>query len=287
MKKISLFLIVAMTFGLISCGGESKKEKKSEVAMETTKENATIRGIKERNENLVKVKNAYADVYSLFMSDKRPTVFVLFNSNNTRANMQSFMQIIDETAEKLVKKYQDYVYYAYDYDNELVLGYDGSPSHHIFSVEGIHFYVNGSPSDDMGVDCPYRSAYANIVKEKRGVETLTEWDYYMFRNKLDFEERKENVVKGQILIGTSALMEVAKTDWDMILNDESFKINIEEFIGIYENAEEIQDYLKKVGSYGIIWFDEKGQRVMAEKIGKTTGKIERDRRWYNGYKGPK
>jgi len=241
-----------------------------------------VQSIKQLNENLVSVKNAYADVYSSVLLG-RPTVYVLFNSNNTKASMQAFLKIIDETAEQLVQKYRDYVYYAFDNEHNMVLAYQGSPSEEIFSVEGIHFYVDGAPSE-MSVDCPFRRAYSEIVKEKRGVKTLTEWDYYMFRNRMPLEENHDGLMTaGLVVIGTSAVMEVAKTDWDLVFELGQF----EEFIKIFEEREEIQEYVKKQGSYGIIWFDKAGKRVMAETIDKTSGKTERDRRWYNEYKEPK
>jgi hypothetical protein len=242
----------------------------------------TLQNIKTLNENLVSVKNTYANVYSSILLG-RPTVYVIFNSNNTKTNMQAFIKIIDETAEKLVREYQDYVYYAFDYDNQMVLAYTVEPSEQVFNVEGYHFYVNGK-SSDANVDCPYRRAYANIVKEKRGVNTLTEWDYYMFRNKLPIDEKGDgSIIGGEVIIGTSAIMEVVKTNWDLILDD---KRKFEEFIKIFEEREEIQEIIKEY-SVGIVWFNDAGQRILAEVITKNSGNLEIDRRWYNGYKMPK
>jgi hypothetical protein len=243
---------------------------------------SVIDGIKYLNKDLVKVNNPYADVYSLLLLG-RPTVCVIFNSNNTKNSMLAFIKIIDETAEKLVQKYQDHVYYAFDNEGKLVLAYQGNPSEHIFSVEGYHFYVNGSPSE-MGVDCPFRNAYADIVKEKRRVKALTEWDYYMFRNRMPFDEKQDGgIMCGPVAIGTSALMEVAKTDWNLILNMRQF----ETFIEIFENREGgIQAYIEEQGNYGIVWFDNEGKRVMAEMISGPINKRERERKWYNGYKMP-
>jgi hypothetical protein len=239
-----------------------------------------IQNIKNLDKKLLNVKNAFADVYSFDLLGET-TVFVVFKSNNTKANMQAFMEIVAETAEELVKKYKSYMYYAFDCDNEMVLAYLGAQSDETFNVEGIYFYVNGQPSD-INVNCPYREAYANVVKAKRSVETLTEWDYYMFRNKLPFDEEGDGLISGPIVIGTSAIMEVAKTDWSLVLRD---KKTFEEFISIFEKREGIQKYILE-HSAGIIWFDESGQRIMAEVISKKTGKLEIDRQWYNGYKMP-
>ena len=254
-------------------------DKPQELA--STFENA-IEGIKYLNQDLVKVNNPYADVYSLLLSG-RPTVFVLFNSSNTKNSMLAFIKIIDETAEKLVKEYKDHVYYAFDNEGKLVLAYQGNPSEQIFSVEGYHFFVN-EESSEMDVDCPFRRAYADIVKEKRGVNTLTEWDYYMFRNRMPFDEtpKQGGVISGLATIGTSALMEVAKADWNPIFEMRQF----ETFIKIFEEREGIQTYVEKQGNYGIIWFDNDGKRVMAETISGPINNRERERKWYNGYKMP-
>lgn len=264
---------------LISALEKVNHDKPQEVA--STFENA-IEGIKYLNQDLVKVNNPYANVYSLVLSG-RPTVFVLFNSNDTKNSMLAFIKIIDETAEKLVKEYRDHVYYAFDNEGKLVLAYQGNPSEQVFSVEGYHFFVN-EESSEMGVDCPFRRAYADIVKEKRGVNTLTEWDYYMFRNRMPLDEtpKQGGLIGGPIAIGTSALMEVAKTDWNPIFEMRQF----ETFIKIFEEREGIQDYVEKQGNYGIIWFDNEGKRVMAEIISGPINNRERERKWYNGYKTP-
>lgn len=237
-------------------------------------------GIKYLTQDLVKVNNPYADVYSLLMVGK-PTIFVIFNSNNTKNSMLAFMKIIDETADKLIKEYKKYAYIALDNENNLVLTYEGDPSEEIFSVEGYDFYIDESPSE-MNVDCPFRRAYADIVKEKLGVKILTEWDYYMFRNKMSAgKDEKQTLTSCPLLISTSTLGEIIKinVDWNR------FSKNFEEYIKICENREEMQDYMKNL-PYGIIWFDNEGKRIMAETISGPINNRERDRRWYNGYKIP-
>ena len=301
---VAIAICLAVTM-LTSCGAGGNKQQQT-----TTPENESIReaqqkltealervisdkpqelastlknagdGIKYLTEDLVKVNNPYADVYSLLMM-RRPTVFVIFNSNNTKNSMLAFMKIIDETAEKLIKEYKNYAYIALDNEHNLVLTYEGNPSEQIFNVEEYHFYIDESPSE-MNVDCPFRRAYADIVKEKQGVKTLTEWDYYMFRNKMAAgKDERETLTTCPLLISTSTLGEIIKIngDWEM------FSRNFEAYIEICENREEMQGYVKEF-PYGIIWFDNKGKRIMAETISGPINKRERERRWYNGYKMP-
>ena len=90
MRKLSIFMIAVMAFGLVACkrGGQSSSvvsEKSEELTTtkdidivfeEETKESIsedTKQKLKKLNKNLVNVKNDYADVYG-FMLQGRPTV---------------------------------------------------------------------------------------------------------------------------------------------------------------------------------------------------------------------
>lgn len=289
-RKVVAFAICLTVTMISSCGDGGKKQDKTATSDKDVVQPAGKKGklpdkslvenIRNTDQKLISVKNAYANVYSSVLSGT-PTVFVIFNSNNTKANMQAFIKIIDESAEELVKKYKDYTYYAFDENNNMVLAYSGLPTDLFFSVEGYYFYVDGKPSE-MDVNCPYRSAFQAIVKESRGVQSLTEWDYFMFRTRMPVDEEENSATtNGLILLGTSALAEVVKTDWELIFRMGQF----DAFVQIFENRENMQDYIANM-QFGIILFNPEGKRVMTETITGSINNRKRERKWHNGYRMP-
>jgi hypothetical protein len=217
-------------------------------------------------------------------------IAVVFNENNTSVNVRAFLDIMDATGEDLAKKHGGGQYVAFNPNCSIVMMYYGGTDEQVFNRYGIIFLKDGEQISETETS-DYKEAYVETVKRKRGKKTLTDWDYYMFRNRFPEPEKKGTRQSGPAILGSSALIEVLRTDWNLIV--EANKISgdtniVEMLLAIPEERDHVATILKHA-VYGIIWFDTDGKRVMAETLKKdeTTGKINKKRQWYNGYSVPK
>lgn len=302
--------------GLESINSESKSEKKEVNSLiEQAKKSGndfftTAKLVKESgytvmslfeqmDEKLFNLKNDHARIFS-FRFQNSTFIIVVFNKEEPSINMQAFLDITEAVGEDLAKRYQGGYLLAYspedsyvknssiDYNN--VMTYYGGTAEQIFVREGIRFYVNDKEIAETDGN-NYRSALAEIIKKKRNKNNLTDWDFFMFRNKLPEPEKKDDVQIGNALLGSSAFIEVLRMDWKRLINTATSSGNpslIQTFLKMPEERENAKIVMEH-SVYGIVWFDLEGRRVMAETLTKDdkTGKIIKERRWYNGYSEPK
>jgi hypothetical protein len=243
----------------------------------------------ELDQKLFNLKSDHARIFSIRINDPQPVIVVVFNEENPLANVQVFLDIINESGEDLAKKYKGGTLIAYTTDFEHVMSYYGGTADQIFILEGIHFYDNKNEVSETE-NSVYKNAYIEIVKKKRNKTKLTDWDHYMFRNRLPEPEKKDNKQAGPAVLGSSALIEVLCVEWDLIERMGVASSNVKEsFLKIPEERESAKTVMEKA-VYGIVWFNiDDGRRIMAETLStdEKTGKIIKERRWYNGYSGPK
>jgi hypothetical protein len=310
--KTMLCVLIALSMSAIyGCNGKTKSAeaetdlvkklltsaKESGGAERETGESATedpcslVSAMESLDQKLFPVKNRHARVYSMKLSTvDRVVIAVVFNEDNPARNVRAFLDIMEATGEELARKYGQSgggQYIAYAPDCSGVMMYYGETGEQVFNREGIRFLADEEDIPETGQSA-YRGAYVEIIRQKRNKTRLSDWDYYMFRNRLPEPEGSEGLQCGPAVLGTSALIEVLRTDWNRLVelssDPEDF---IESFLAIPEEREAVATVLKTC-AYGIVWFDTDGNRVMAEKLTKDekTGKIEKERRWYNGYSMP-
>jgi hypothetical protein len=251
-----------------------------------------VKFLENLDENMFDVRRDNARIFSFRLQNSHPLIVVVFNGTDPSDNVNVFLDIMEETGEDLAKKYKGGEYIGFTSDCSLKMNYYGGTAEQVFNLYGMRFYVDNEELSETESN-DYKNAYIQLIKRKLKKDELTDWDYYMFRNR--FPEPKKNadaealgLQSGPAILGTSALIEVLRVDWEMLTITAAAYNIIESFLKIPEERESIKTILE-AAVYGVIWFDKEGKRVMAETLAKdkTTGEITKDRRWYNGYSMPK
>ena len=300
--KHFIFLFWALLF-LISSGlitGCQKSKEQQSAKFETIDDLVTtlkhqegseytkLDFFKENDQKLFDVKNKHAHIFSIIIADSQPAIVVVFKKDNPTVNVQAFLDILDATGEELAKTYKGGTYIVYDTNLEYVMYHYGGTAEQVFLLEGIRFYENGMEVDETGNNI-YKDAYTEIIKEKQNKTKLSEWDYYMFRSRFPEPEKEGSMQLGPAVLGSSALIEVIRMhDGGTFFSTIALQSRTATDILAIPEERESAKVVMEHSVYGIIWFDDEGRRVMGETLekDKETGKIIKDRRWYNGYSGP-
>jgi hypothetical protein len=283
-EAIEKLLNSVKEFGISLKEGEKKEEDSCSI----------VKSMVSLDQKLFTVKNQHARIYSTELpmingNTNQVIIAVVFNEDDISTNVRAFLDIMDATGEDLAREHGGGQYIAIDPYCSIVMMYYGGTDEQVFNRYGIIFLKDGKQISETG-NSDYKEAYVEIVKQKRKKIILTDWDYYMFRNRFPEPEESESIQCGPAILGSSTLIEVLRTDWDLIAS--ATEINgdmdfVESLLAIPEERDAVAVVLKHA-VYGIIWFDKNGKRVMAEtlKKNKNTGKIDKKRRWYNGYSMP-
>jgi hypothetical protein len=253
--------------------------------------NAIFNVLDSLDAKLFDIEKDNAHVFSILFTDYHPLIIVVFKESNPSDNVRLFLEIMEETGEDLAKKHRGGRYIGYTSDFSLKMTYYGGTAEQVFKLYGIRFFVDNKELSETESN-DYKNAYIQLIKRKLKKDELTDWDYYMFRNR--FPEPKKNaddealgLQSGPAILGTSALIEVLRVDWKMLTITAAAYNIIESFLKIPEERVSVKAILE-ASVYGIIWFDKEGKRVMAETLAKDDkGIIQKHRRWYNGYSMPK
>jgi hypothetical protein len=301
MKTISFFLIAVMAIGLIACSGKNKTVENplnenwitsNDVELgiaQKAKEEETglIEFIKRMDGKKVTTSNKNVSVYSLANSKTCLTIPVVFNQDEPIANMRDFVAVVNEISEQLFMKPQLKdklmgIFLGLTSDGEAVCGLSMYPQEQVFSLRGLDFM---SENADI-----YRDAFDTLVKEKTRKKNINEWDYFIYRSlkKPEFGNLTETCERVLIPVAGTTIISLYKFKdgfEDLLLSN---KYMAESIFSVVSENEESKQILNIGFSVNTIWFNSSGNRIMAELARKLpSGKISKERKWYNGYSEPK
>jgi hypothetical protein len=241
--------------------------------------------------NKITVSNKNVEVYSLPLFPQNKTCMaipVVFHQDNPVANMRDFVEVVNEISEQIFikPKLKDKlmgIFLGFTPDGESVCGLSMYPQEQIFSLEGIDFISEKANT--------YRQAFDALIKKKTGKTSISEWDYFTFRSMVPLSEVENLSDAGERTIvgiaGTTiiSLYKIKGEIADLILSNKNMAEQI--FSAPAEN-DDSKSIMKTGFSVNTVWFDDSGNRIMAEMARQLSdGKIKRERKWYNGYFMPK
>ncbi|MDR2473807.1 MAG: hypothetical protein LBD53_09670 [Tannerella sp.] len=310
MEKTSIFLIAAMTVGLIACsGGGKNNDATSANSVEnsfnedwvTPNDVETGIGKKSQEKNIgvlefiklldakkVTTSNKNVLLYSLPNSKTCLTIPVVFKQDEPITNMSDFIAVANEVSEKLFMKpkLKDKlmgIFLGFTSDGESVCGLSMYPQEQVFSLRGFDFMTEKA---DL-----YRDAFDALVKEKSRKSEITEWDYFIFRSMVNPEQRKMGEMCDQALICVAGATMIELLKFTTRSFEEALLSNKQMAEKIFSAITEKKDSQQIMGlgfSVNTIWFNSRGNRIMAELARKLpSGEIKKERKWYNGYSEPK
>jgi len=243
--------------------------------------------IKSMDAKKVTTSNRNVSVYSLQNSKNCLTICVVFNQDNPLANMRDFVGVANEIGRQIFtqpKKIEDKmmgIFLGLTPDGEAVCGFSMYPQIQVFSLAGFDFM--------SGKAYKYRDAYDALIKEKSRKNDISEWDYFFYRSSMEPELGNLGDVCDRAMIGVAntTMMELYKFRNGFENTLLSNKAMSEQIFSAVTNREVSHQIMKMGLSINTIWFDGAGKRIMAEMARQLpSGKIEKERKWYNGYKAP-
>jgi hypothetical protein len=212
---------------------------------------------------------------------------IIFLKDEPVDNMRDFIDVVNECSQQIFTKPKlDYkkvaIFLGFSSDGKAVCGFSMYPTEQVFSLKGFDFLSQDNSK--------YSDALDFLVKEKTGKNTISEWDYFIFRSigKPEVAEFTPGCERTLIFVAGTTIMSLYKFEdndlKNLIISNRGAAESI--FSSVAENQES-KLILNSGFSINTIWFDNRGKRIMAELARKLpNGEINRERKWYNDYKMP-
>jgi hypothetical protein len=239
------------------------------------------------DEKLITSSNKNVGVYSFKQNKSCALAAVVFLRDDPQENMRDFIQVVNECSKQLFIEpdLEDKlmgIFLGFSTDGEAVCGFSMYPQEQVFSLKGFDFV-----SEKASL---YQKGYDALVREKTGKKSISEWDYFLFRSEMTSDPENLSDLMDRIHVGIAGpnmmtLYKLRGGTIDLLLQN---KATAEALFSATTDNQTSKDIMGIGFSINTLWFDSGGKRIMAELARKLpSGKIDKERKWYNGYSMPK